>query len=136
MPTYFGNIGTSILHAQDGITQPQLIPMVKIKSMMRKESLPDGLEFPSFPSVELSKLITSIIYSQDSYLVYVIQIPLIRSTAYNLYKIQPFPARQQDRVFVHTESTKDFIFVDTMRQRFGKMNYPDLQACIKPNEIT
>jgi prolyl oligopeptidase PreP (S9A serine peptidase family) len=39
-------------------------------------------------------------------------------------------------VFVYVESTKDFIFVDAMRQLYVKMNYPELQACIKPNEIT
>jgi hypothetical protein len=68
--------------------------------------------------------------------VYVIQIPLIQSTAYHLYKIQPFPAKQQDCVFVYIEATKDFIFVDAMRQRFSKINYPDLQECTQPNEIT
>jgi hypothetical protein len=126
----------AFLHAQDGIIQPQLIKMVKIKNLMRKESLPDGLEFPSFPSVELSELITPIIYLQGSYLVYVIQVPLIQSTSFHLYKIQPFPARQQQKVFIYIESSKDFIFVDAMRQRYGEMTYPDLQACVKPNEIT
>jgi hypothetical protein len=104
--------------------------------MMRKESLPDGLEFPSFPSMELSKLISPIIYSQGSHIVYVIQIPLIQSTPYHIYKIQPFPAKQEDGVFVHIEATKHFIFVDATRRRFGKMNYPDLQECAQPNEIT
>ena len=41
----------AFLHAQDGVVQPQLITMAKIKDMMRKESLPDGLDFPSFPSL-------------------------------------------------------------------------------------
>jgi hypothetical protein len=106
----------AFLHAQDGILQPQLITIVKIKTMMRKEPLPDELEFLSFPSVKLSKPISPI-YSQGPYLVYVIQIPLIQSTAYHLYKIQPFPARQQDRAFVYSyiESTNDFIFVDATR---------------------
>ena len=74
----------AFLHAQDGITQPQLITTVKIKEMMRKDYLPDGLEFPSFSSMELSLIITPIIYSQGVYLVYVIQIPLIQSTPYYL----------------------------------------------------
>jgi hypothetical protein len=126
----------AFLHAQDGVIQPQLITMVQIKSLMRKESLPDGLEFPSFPSIELSKLINPIIYSQGTFLVYVIQLPLIHSNPYHLYKVQPFPAMQQPNVFVYIESSKDFIFVDAMRQRYGKMNYPDLQACMKPNELT
>jgi hypothetical protein len=84
--------------------------------------------------VELSRIITPIFYSQGSYLVYVNQIPLLQSTSYHLYKIQPFPVKQ-DRVFVYIESAKDFIFVDAMR-RYGKMNYPELYACLTPNEIT
>ena len=124
----------AFLHAQDGIIQPQLITTVKIKEMMRKESLPDGLEF-HFSSMELSRIITPIIYSQGVYLVYVIQIPLIQSTPYYLYKIQPLPVQQQEKVFVYIDSTKDYIFVDAVRQRFGKMNHPELQACLKPNEL-
>jgi hypothetical protein len=132
----FESLVEAFLHAQDGIIQPQLITMVQIKSLMRKESLPDGLEFPSFPSIELSKLINPIIYSQGTHLVYVIQLPLKHSNPYYLYKIKPFPAMQQPKVFVYIESSKDFIFVDAMRQRYGKLNYPDLQVCMKPNELT
>jgi len=131
----FEILAEDFLHAQDGIIQPQLITMLKLRDMMIKESLPDGLEFPSFSSFELSRLITPIIYSQDSYLVYVIQVPLIQSTSYHLYKIHPFPVRQQDRVFVYIESTKGFIFVDAMRL-YGKMNYQELQACFTPNKLT
>jgi hypothetical protein len=36
----------TFLHAQDGVIQPQLITLTKVKDMMRKESLPDGLYFP------------------------------------------------------------------------------------------
>ena len=67
----------AFLHAQDGIIQPQLITIAKIKDMMQGESLPDGLDFPSFLPFELSRLITPIIFSQNSYLVYVLQIPLL-----------------------------------------------------------
>ena len=62
----------AFLHAQDGVIQPQLMTIAKIKDMMRKESLPDGLDFPPFPSLELSRLTTPIIFSQNSYLVYIL----------------------------------------------------------------
>jgi hypothetical protein len=44
----------AFLHAQGGMIQLQLITVAKIKDMMKEESLPDGLDFPSFPSLELS----------------------------------------------------------------------------------
>jgi hypothetical protein len=31
---------------------------------------------------------------------------------------------------------KDFIFTDAKRQKYGKMSYPELQACLMPNELT
>ena len=50
----------AFLHAQDGVIQPQLITIAKLRDMIRRESLPDGLDFPSFPILELSRLITPI----------------------------------------------------------------------------
>ena len=126
----------AFLHAQEGVVQPQLITIAKIKDMIRKESLPDGLDFPSFPSLELSRLITPIIFSQNSYLVYILQMPLLQSTPYQLYKLQPFPVEQQEKVFVYFEITKEFIFTDAMRHKYGKLRYPELQTCLMPNELS
>jgi hypothetical protein len=84
----------AFLHAQDGVVQPQLSTMAKIKDMMRTESLPDGLDFHPFPFLEFSKLITPIIFSQNSYLVYILGMHLLQSTPYQLYKLQPFPVEQ------------------------------------------
>ena len=103
------------------------------KNMIKKESLPDGLDFPSFPSLDLSKLITPIIFSQNSYLVYILQMPLLQSTPYQLYKLQPFPVEQQEKMFVYFEVTKEFIFTDAMRHKYGKMSYPELSTCLMPN---
>jgi hypothetical protein len=36
---------------------------------------------------------------------------------------------------VYIETMKDFIFTDAMRQKFGKMSYPELQTCLVPNEL-
>jgi hypothetical protein len=120
----------AFIHAQDGVIQPQLITIAKVKDMTRGESLSSGLEFPSFPSLELSRLITPTIFSQKTYLVYTLQVPLLQTTMYQLYKVQPFPMKQHENVFVYTESKKDFIFVDTMRHMYGKMNYQELQTCL------
>ena len=126
----------AFLHAQDGVVQPQLITIAKVKDMMKSESLPDGLDFPSFPSLELSKLITPVIFYQNSYLVYMLQIPLLQLPVYQLYKIQPFPMKQRDKVFVYIDTAKDFIFVDVMRTKYGKLTFTELQGCFMPNDLT
>jgi hypothetical protein len=125
----------AFLHTQDGIIQPHLITIAKVRDMMKEMSLPDGLNLPSFPSLEFSRLITPVIFSKQSYLVYVLQVPLLQSTMYQLYKAQPSPYQQQHNVFVYINSKKDYIFVDAMRHKYGKLNNVDLQACFRPNEL-
>jgi hypothetical protein len=90
----------AFLHAQDGIIQPQLITIAQVKDVMKELSLPDGLDLPPFPSLQFSRLITPITSSKQTYLVYILQIPLLQSTTYQLYKIQPFPFQQEDNIFV------------------------------------
>jgi len=102
---------------------------------MREESLTDGLDFQSFPSLELSRLISTTILSKNIYLLYVLQIPLLQHIVYQLYKLQPFPIRQKDNVFLFVVQKIYFIFVDAMRNKYGKMNYQELEACIMPNEF-
>ena len=126
----------AFLHAQDRVIQPQLITIDKVKDMIRKESLPDGLDFPSFPSLKLSRLITPIIFFQRTYFVYVLQAPLLQPTIYQLYKLQRFPPKQEENIFVYIEKKKDFIFIDVMGHKYGKTNYQKLQACLMPNELT
>ena len=43
---------------------------------------------------------------------------------------------QQEKVFVYFEVTKAFIFTDAMRRKYGKMSYPELHTCLKPNELS
>jgi hypothetical protein len=104
----------AFLHAQDGIIQPHLIKITKVRDMMKELALPDGLDHPPFPSLEFSRLITPIIFSKQTYLVYILQVPLLQSTMYQLYRTQPFPFQQQDNVFVYVNVWKDYIFVDAM----------------------
>jgi hypothetical protein len=62
-----------------------------MKDMMRRDSLPDGLDFPPFPSLQLSRFITSIIYVQNSYFVNILQNSL--NTIYTplIIQVLPFP---------------------------------------------
>jgi len=54
---------------------------------------------------------------------------------YQLFKLQPFPIKQQEIVFVYIETKRDFIFIDVMRHKYGKVNYQELQTCLMPNEL-
>jgi hypothetical protein len=69
----------AFLHTQDGVMQPQLITIDKIRDIMRKESLPCGLDFQTFLSLNCQNY--SYYFSQSSYLVHVLQIPLLQATS-------------------------------------------------------
>ena len=43
---------------------------------------------------------------------------------------------QQEEVFVYCEVTKEYIFTDAMRHKYGKMSYPELQTCLMPDELS
>jgi hypothetical protein len=54
----------SVRHAHDGVIKPQQITVTKVKDMTREESLPDGLDFPIFSSLENLRLISPNIFSK------------------------------------------------------------------------
>ncbi|KAK7871643.1 hypothetical protein R5R35_001828 [Gryllus longicercus] len=125
----------AFIHAQDGVLQPHLVTPMKIKSYMDHSKLKDDLDFPPFHISELAKLITPIIYSYKNYLVYVLQIPLVSTNQFQLYKIVPFPKQIEDNTFMYIDVTKTYIFKDSLHHKYGKMTLNELHQCFQPNDI-
>jgi hypothetical protein len=65
--------------------------------------------------------------------VYVLDIPLLSSTSFYLYKILPFPTLKQDNVFSFIYSSKDYIFMDSLKRQYGKLSSNELTRCFHPN---
>jgi hypothetical protein len=114
-----------------------------VRGIVSKQTLPQGLDFPNFPISELSRLIVPHAYVYQLYLVYVIEIPLLLPTQFQLYKIIPFPVSdptQKERDPIHKYMfivpQKELIVTDSMRRQFGKMNLEELRACHTVNELT
>ena len=120
MPHSFKILVNAFLHAQNSRIQPQLINIAQVKNIIKELSLPAELNLPPFPSLKFSRLITPIIFSRRTYLVYILQIPLLQLTMYQLYKTQPFPFQQQGNIFVYIKAKKNYIFVDAMRHKYKK----------------
>jgi hypothetical protein len=49
----------AFVHASQGILRPQMITAEKIKSLIAKQKLPTGLDYPNFSFPELQKIINS-----------------------------------------------------------------------------
>lgn len=131
----FEIIVDALVHAETGAIQPQLMTPMRVKQMLRREGLPSGLEYPHFPFSELQKIILPTTYSYKNFLVYVLNIPLLSPTQYHLYKLLPFPSKQQDALYHFIDFHKEFIFSDSMHQHYGKLTSNELQLCFQPNEF-
>jgi hypothetical protein len=74
----------AFVHAEQGTLQPQLITAERIKSFMKTQRLPNGLDYPSFPFPKLKKVVTPHTYSYQRYLVSMLEILLFLQTQYYL----------------------------------------------------
>lgn len=124
------------LHAQDGILQPQIITIQKIRAVLMQQTMPELTIFPPFTSSELISLIKPIIYTQGSYLVYVVKIPLILETKFLLHRIIPFPVIMQSNFTTKVLNVKkEYLFVDMLNQRYGHISENELKKCFQPNKL-
>ena len=80
---------------------------------------------PYYPYYLLQTNLFSVYTS--STLVTVYHVPIIQNTA--------FPFQQQGNIFVYIEAKRDYIFADTTRRKYWKLNHQELQACLKPNDL-
>jgi hypothetical protein len=90
MSTQFDLFIEVYLHAQKGVLQPHIITIQKIREVLTQEAMPESTMFPPFSPAELISLVKPIIYTQGSFFVYVVKIPLILETKFTLYKVIPF----------------------------------------------
>jgi hypothetical protein len=124
------------LHAQKGVLQLQIITIQKIREVLTQEAMPESTMFPPFSPAELISLIKPIIYTQGSFLVYVVKIPLILETKFTLYKVIPFPVIMQSNATVKVLNIrKEYSFVDTLNRQYGHISQYELEKCLQPNNI-
>ena len=124
----------TLVHAEQGTLQPQVITIEKIRNIMMKQNLPSGLDYPALPFSEFQKIVTPHTYSYNQYLVYVLDVPLLTPTIYHLYKMMPFPTENSNQ-YAFVNPSKDLIFSDSLRQHFGKMTLNELTSCYSPNSL-
>jgi hypothetical protein len=73
---FFNLIIDTVMHAQDGGLQPQLVTPAKLRMIMSNEHPVAGLEFPvNLPSQELLKIVTAHIFLHGNFIVYVLYVP-------------------------------------------------------------
>jgi hypothetical protein len=111
----FETLLDALVHAEQGTFQPQFVTAERIRAILVSQQLPSGLDYPNFPFPELQHVVVPHVYAHDSFLVYVLDIPLLSSTIFYLYKVLPYPIRKQD-VFSFVNPVKEYIFVDALKK--------------------
>ncbi|KAJ4430359.1 hypothetical protein ANN_22575 [Periplaneta americana] len=129
----FNIILDALVHAQDGILQPQVITPSQIRKLMRSEQLPVGLGYPvTSTSQELLQLIKPKIFIHEKYLIYVLHIPLTTSTRYQLFQVIPFPKRTNSTSdkYIYLEPSREFILSEPTRQAYAKLTEKNVEDCL------
>lgn len=124
----------ALVHVEQGTFQPQFVSAGRIRAVLTSQQLPSGLDYPDFPFPELQRIVVPHVYAHGPFLVYVLDIPLLSSVTFYLYKILPFPFPRQD-AFVFVYPLKEYIFVNSLRSQFGKMSTNELAGCFQPNAL-
>jgi hypothetical protein len=124
----------ALVHAEQGTFQPKFVTAERIRAVLTSQQLPSGMDYPNFPFSELQRIVVPHVYAHESFLVYVLDIPLLFPTLYQLYKVLPYPIPRQD-IFVFINPSKEYIFVDSIKRQFGKMTTTELTGCFQPNPL-
>lgn len=125
------------LHAQDGVIQPQIVTIQKIQEVLALQTMPDSTMFPPFSSPELLSLIKPTIYTQGSYLIYSVKVPLVSETVYNLFRVIPIPVIMSSQEMTKILNIKEeYIFANNVNEKYGQMNNEKLNKCFRPNKIS
>lgn len=126
-----------ILDAKAGILHPAVISPSRLVSQLKdvQSNIPHGLSFPVPLDIEhthqlLNCLTLEIFYENDK-LVYVANLPLLEAHLFYLYKINHFPVKSHDNVFIMIEPTQNFLAIDENKQQYLYLSEMEYQNCIK-----
>jgi hypothetical protein len=122
----------ALIHAEQGTFQTQFVAAERIRAILTSQQLPNGLDYPNFPFPELQRIVVPHVYAHDPFLVYVLDIPLLSSTLFHLYKVLPYSIIRHD-IFIFIHPVKEYIFVDSLKKQYGKMSTNELTGCFQPN---
>ena len=125
----------SVLNAQKGILQPQIVsPRLLIEALQKSASgFPKDTMAPFTLSKESSHLLLRIcdvhIYLKDGILSYIIILPLINRGIFKTFRLLPLPVEIEKNKFVYTEPENEVLFIDQTRQYYFLTSREELRLC-------
>jgi len=124
-----------------GFIHTNLVDIKTIKEQIKeiKTQLPIGLNVPvnivNADVSELFKLISlNVVYIKDV-LVFILEIPLVNSYEFMLYKPLPLPFKVKNDVYGIIEPSSDYIAIDKTRLYFINLSNQQLSKCKKNRQF-
>jgi hypothetical protein len=125
----------SVLNAQKGILQPQIVPANLLMETLRKSAsvFPKDTMAPFAFSKDsfswISKVCDIHIYIKEGILSYIISLPLISRGTFKVFRLIPLPVGVEKDKFVYLETNKELLYVDQTRQYYFATSREDLRRC-------
>lgn len=128
-----------IIWAEKGIIYPKLFPMGQVRETLRtmKETMMNvdflaDIDTMSVVEVqEMSKI--SIVYV-ETFLTYILEIPLLETTTFDLYKLHALPSRERlgdsTDIFAFIRPKFEYIAISADKNTYIPVNLETLQSCI------
>jgi hypothetical protein len=114
----------SVVNAQKGVLQPQIISPIALMEILIESAsaFPEEttLHFPlSKDSAHLIiRLCELQVYIKDGILGYVILLPLVNRSNFDIYRLIPIPVPLDRTKFLYIDTGKSFLWIDQARQYY------------------
>jgi len=125
----------SVLHAQVGKVQPQIVPPRLLLESLRESqaSFPRDTVLPFALSTDSTSLVYKVCdvqaYIQNGRLTYVVSVPLIDKGEFKVYYLVPVPIPVSPDKLVYIRTEKPVLCIDTIRQCYYFSTDQELQVC-------
>ena len=125
----------SILNAQKGVLQPQIVnPHLIVETLMKSMSaFPKDTVAPFALNKDSTSLINRVcdvhIYIKKGILGYVITIPLVNRGTFRVFRLLPLPLSVENNKFVYIETGNCILYIDQTRQYYFTTNQDELVHC-------
>jgi hypothetical protein len=130
----------SIVHAQTGVIQPQIVPPQLLLNSLQESQL----FFPrdTIPPFPLNKDSTGVVYKvcetkvyiKNNKLSYVISTPLVNKGEFRVYYFVPVPLQINKGKLAYIKTVKSILCVDSGRQYYYFSSEAELQKCKEPTK--
>jgi hypothetical protein len=132
----------SVMNAQKGILQPQIISPSLIVETLRSSisSFPKDTMAPFILSKDSLHLVTKIcdihIYVRNNIMGFVINVPLISRGTFKTFRLIPIPIAIEKNKFIYLETENKLLYVDQIRQYYFSTGREELRRCkaLEPNK--